>query len=59
MPLNGLFYLLLLDTDITLCHGGGGMLKKLLDKGDIISAVLVNLCRIKFPKAMCADTLLT
>ena len=32
---------------------------ELLDKGDIISAVLVNLCRIKFPKAMCADTLIT
>ena len=59
MSLNGLFYLLLLDADITLCHGGGGMLKKLLDKGDIIPAVLVNLCRIKFPKAMGADTLIT
>lgn len=57
MSLNGLFYLLLLDTDITLCHGGGGMLKQLLDKGDIISAVLVNLCRIKFPKAMGTDTM--
>ena len=37
MTLNGLFNFLLLDTDIALGYGGGGMLKKLLDKGDIIS----------------------
>ena len=52
MSLDGLFYLLLLDTDITLCHGSGGMLKKLLDKGDIITAVLVNLSSVKFPEAV-------
>ena len=55
MPLNGLFDLLLLDADIALCHGGGGMLQKLLDQGNVIVAVLVNLCGVELAEAMGAD----
>ena len=55
MPLNGLFDLLLLDADISLCYGGGGMLQKLLDQGDIVVAVLVNLCGVELAEAVGAD----
>ncbi len=47
MPLDGLLQLLLLDADVALCHGGGRVLQELLDKGDIVPAILVNLRGIK------------
>ena len=55
MPLNGLLDLLLLDANISLCHGGGGMLQELLHQGNVIVAVLVNLCGVKLAEAMGAD----
>ena len=58
MPLNGFFNLLLLDTDIPLGHGGGGMLKKLLDKSDIIAAVFVNFCGVEFTEAVSRNALI-
>ena len=59
MPFDGLFDLLLLDSDITLGHGGGGMLQELLDQGDVVVAVLVNLCGIELPEAVGADPLIS
>ena len=58
MSLNGLFYLLLLDTDIALGHSGGGMLKKLLDKSNIIAAVFINLGSVEFAEAVGGDALI-
>ena len=59
MSLNGLFDLLLLDADVALSHGGGGMLQKLLDQGNVIVAVLINLCGIELPEAVGADPLIS
>ena len=58
MPLDGLLQLLLLDADVALCHGGGRVLQELLDKGDIVPAILVNLRGIKFTKAVRADAVI-
>lgn len=58
MPLNGFFNLLLLDADISLCHGGGRMLEELLNKGNIIAAVLVNFCGIEFAETVGGDALI-
>ena len=55
MPLNGLLDLLLLNPNIPLCHGGGGMLQELLDQGDVVVAVLINLCGIELPEAVGTD----
>ena len=43
MSLNRLFYPLWLHPDIPLRHGGGAVLKKPLDKGNIKPIRLVNL----------------
>ena len=42
MSLNRLFNPLRLDADITLCDGGGAVLQKPLDKGDVEAVVLVD-----------------
>lgn len=58
MPLDGLLQLLLLDADVALCHGGGRVLQELLDKGNIVPAVLINLRGVEFAKAVRADAVI-
>lgn len=58
MPLDGLLQLLLLDADVALCHGGGRVLQELLDKGNIVPAVLINFCGVELTKAVRADALI-
>ena len=58
MILYRLFDSLWLNADVTLCGGGTAVLQELLDKGNVISAVLVNLCGIPLSEAMGADTLI-
>ena len=55
MPLNSRLYFLLLNTDISLRHGGGGMLQELLYQGNVIVAVLVDLRGIELPEAVGTD----
>ena len=50
--LNGLLYLSLLDSDVSLCNCGTAMLQEMLDKGDVIPAVPVNLGGIELPERM-------
>ena len=56
MPFNSPLNFLLLDTDIPLCDGSGRVLQELLDKGDIVVAVLVDFRSVEFPKAVGTDT---
>ena len=55
MTFNGILQLLLLDANVALCYGGAAVLQKLLDQGNIVVAVFVNLRCIILPEAMCAD----
>ena len=55
MPFDGLLDLLLLDADIPLCHGGGGVLQELLDQSDVVVAVPVYLCVVELAEAVGAD----
>ena len=57
MPLDGRFNSLRLDADVTLSDGGGAVLQEPLDKGDIITIVLVNLRGIPLAEAVSADAL--
>lgn len=52
MALYGLFDPLRLYADIPLRSGGAGVLQKPLDKGDIVSVAVVNLCGIPFAEAV-------
>ena len=56
MTLNSPLNFLLLDADIPLGNGGGGMLQELLDKGNIVVAVLVDFRSVEFAETMGADT---
>jgi len=58
MPFNRLFYPLRLDADVALCDGGGAVLQKPLNKGNVEAVVLVNLRRIPFAEAVSADALI-
>ena len=44
-----------LDPDIPLRDRRAAVLKKVLDKRDIIPAVFIDLCRIEFPETVRAD----
>lgn len=55
MPFNSLLNLLLLNADISLRHGGGGVLQELLHQGNVIVAVFVDLRGIELPEAVGAD----
>ena len=57
MPFNSPLNFLLLDTDISLCDGGGAVLKELLDESNIVVAVLVDFSSVELAEAMCADSL--
>ena len=59
MSFNSLFNSLWLDADVTLCGGGAGVLQQPLYKGNVISAVLVNLSGIPLSEAVSADALET
>lgn len=59
MSFNSPFNFLLLDTDVPLCNGGGAVLQELLDKGDIVVAVLIDFRSVEFAEAVRADTLKT
>lgn len=58
MPLDGLLYLLLLDTDVLLCHSGGAVLQELLNQGNIVPAVPVDFRGVVFAETVRADTLI-
>ena len=58
MSLNRPFNPLRLNADITLRHGGGAVLQKALDQGNVISVCLVNLRRIPLAEAVGADALI-
>ena len=58
MILYRLFNPLWLDADIALGGGGGAVLQQALDKGDIITIILVNLRGIPLTEAVGADTLI-
>jgi len=58
MPLYGCFQFLGLDTYIPLCNRRAAVLQQLLNKGDIVPIVLVNLRSIELPKTMGTDTLI-
>jgi len=55
MSFNSSLDFLLLDADIPLCDGGGGVLQELLDESDIVVAVLVDFRSVEFPEAVGAD----
>ena len=56
MSLNSSFDFLLLDTDVPLCDGGGGVLQELLYEGNVVVAVLVDFRSVEFAEAVGADT---
>ena len=47
-----------LDADVSLGHGGGAVLQKPLDKGNVIAVVLVDLRRVPLAEAVSADALI-
>lgn len=57
MTCNRGFNSLRLNADITLCNGGGAVLQKALDKGNVKAVGPVNLSRVPFAEAVCADAL--
>ena len=57
MSFNSPLDFLLLDADVTLCDGGGAVLKELLNESNIVVAVLVDFGSVEFAEAMCADVL--
>ena len=58
MSFDCLLYPLRLNPYIPLRHGGGAVLQEPLDKGDIESAVFVNLRCIPLAEAVGADALI-
>ena len=54
MAFNSLFNLLLLDPNIPLCNCRTAVLQELLDQGNIVAAVLVDLCSVIFAEAVSA-----
>ena len=50
-------YPLRLNTDIPLCDGGGAVLQKPLNKGNIVAVGLVNLRGVPLAETVCTDTL--
>ena len=56
MSLNCPFDFLLLDPNVSLCDGSGRVLQELLDKGDIVVAVLVDFRSVELAEAVGADT---
>ena len=57
VSLNRGFNPLWLNADITLCNGGGAVLQKALDKGNVKAVGPVDFRSVPFAEAMCADTL--
>lgn len=55
MSFNSPLDFLLLDTDVSLRDGSGGVLQELLDKGDIVVAVLIDFRGVEFAEAVSAD----
>ena len=55
MPFNGLFYPLWLNADVPLCGGCGAVLKQPLDKGNVITVILVDFRCVPFAEAVSAD----
>ena len=53
MVLDGLLYLPLLDSNVSLRNCGAAMLQEMLDKGNVIAAVPVNLSGIEFSERVC------
>ena len=58
MVLNRLLYALRFDANVALGGGGGAVLQKPLDEGDVIAVVLVNLRGIPLAEAVGADALM-
>lgn len=58
VALNRGLYPLRLNTDIPLRHGGGAVLQKPLDQGDVIAIRLVNLGGVALAEAVGADPLI-
>ncbi len=56
MSLNRLFDPLWLNAYVALRDGGGAMLQKPLDQGNVIAIVLVDLCSVPFAEAVGADS---
>lgn len=52
MIFDGLFHLSLLDTNVSLSDGGAAVLQEMLDKGNVITVVPVNLRGIELPEGM-------
>ena len=50
-------YPLRLNTDVSLCDGGGAVLQKPLHKSNIVAVGLVNLRGVPLAETVCADTL--
>ena len=50
MVQNRGFNSLRLNADITLCNGGGAVLQKALDKGNVKAVGLINLSRVPLDK---------
>ena len=57
MVLYRRFYPLRLNTDVSLCDGGGAVLQKPLHKSNIVAVGLVNLRGVPLAETVCADTL--
>ena len=57
MSLNSCFNPLRFDSDVSLSNGGGTVLEKSLDKGDVIPAGFVNLCGVPLAETVSADAL--
>ena len=56
MSLNGGFNSLRLNSNVTLRDGGGAVLQKPLNKGNVVSVGLVDFRSIPLAKTVCADT---
>ena len=59
MILNGFFDPLRLNANVSLSNRGGTVLEKSLDKGDVITVVLVDFRSIPLAETVSADALET
>lgn len=59
MILNCVFNSLRFDADVALRYGCGAVLQQSLNKGDVITIRIVDLCCVSLAEAMCADPLIT
>ena len=57
MVFDSLLYLPLLNSDVSLCNGSAAMLQEMLDKGNVIAAVSINLGGIELSERVCPHVL--